>query len=187
MLPGLGLALATGLFAAPAGAGTAILAMARTETAGTAAVDAAAADRPWIANHVVVRKAEHKLFLYHDKTLIAEYPVELGLSPSGQKERENDFRTPEGHYMLVRRNPHSEYFLSIEVSYPNKLDEQRARRHHWTPGGEIMIHGEPNSPRYPPAYYATTNWTNGCIALSNSNMVEVWMRTADDIPIDIYP
>ncbi len=142
MLPGLGLALATSLFAAPAGAGTAILAMARTETAGTAAVDAAAADRPWIANHVVVRKAEHKLFLYHDKTLIAEYPVELGLSPSGQKERENDFRTPEGHYMLVRRNPHSDYFLSIEVSYPNKLDEQRARRHHWTPGGEIMIHGD---------------------------------------------
>ncbi len=176
-LPRLGLALALFLFTAAAGAGTAV-----TPTGSTAP-----ADKPWIANHVVVRKAEHKLFLYHDKTLLAVYPIELGLSPTGQKEREDDFRTPEGHYLLDRRNPHSDYFLSIQVSYPNKMDEQRARRHHWTPGGEIMIHGSPNSPRYPPAYYADTNWTNGCIALSNANMVEFWMRTADDIPIDIYP
>ncbi len=139
------------------------------------------------ADHIVVRKAEHRLYLYRGDRVLGEYPIELGLNPVGQKERENDFRTPEGHYRLERRNSRSEYFLAIQVSYPNTKDEQRARRHHWAPGGEIMIHGLPNSPRYPAAYYASNDWTNGCIALSNSNMVEVWMRTQDDIPIDIYP
>lgn len=140
-----------------------------------------------LANHIVVRKAAHMMYLYHDQQLLATYHVELGLNPVGQKEREDDFRTPEGHYRLEERNPRSLYFLSIQVSYPNGQDEARARRHHWAPGGEIMIHGTPNSPRYPAAYYATNDWTNGCIALSNSDMVELWMRTENDIPIDIYP
>ncbi|HUX74201.1 MAG TPA: L,D-transpeptidase family protein [Steroidobacteraceae bacterium] len=140
-----------------------------------------------LADHVVVLKAQHRMFLYHGETLLAEYPIELGLNPVGRKEREDDFRTPEGHYMLERRNPHSDYFLSVEVSYPNKQDEKRAMKHHWAPGGEIMVHGLPNSPRYPLAYYVSKNWTNGCIALSDSNMVDFWMRTRDDIPIDIYP
>ncbi len=139
------------------------------------------------ADRVVVRKAQHMLYLYRGKQLLGAYHVELGLNPVGQKEREDDFRTPEGRYRLVRRNPRSNYFLAIQVSYPNKQDEARAKRHHWAPGDDIMIHGSPNSPRYPAAYYATSDWTNGCIALSDSNMIEVWMRTKDDIPIDIYP
>lgn len=157
----------------------------------TLALAASAAAAPAIsrvlANHIVVRKAAHMMYLYHDQQLLAAYHVELGLNPVGQKEREDDFRTPEGHYRLERRNPRSDYFLSIQVSYPNLGDEARAKRHHWAPGGEIMIHGAPNSPRYPAAYYASNDWTNGCIALSNSDMVELWMRTENDIPIDIYP
>lgn len=139
------------------------------------------------ADHVVVRKAKHMLYLYRGQQLLGAYHVELGLNPVGRKKREDDFRTPEGHYRLVRRNPRSNYFLAIQVSYPNKEDEARAKKHHWTPGDDIMIHGSPNSPRYPAAYYATSDWTNGCIALSDSNMIEVWMRTKDNIPIDIYP
>jgi murein L,D-transpeptidase YafK len=139
------------------------------------------------ADHIVVRKAEHKLYLYRGDRLLGEYHIELGLDPHGKKEREHDFRTPEGHYSLARRNTRSDYFLSIQVSYPNKDDEERARKNHWAPGGEIMIHGLPNAPRHPPAYYASTDWTDGCIALSNSDMVEVWMRTQDNIPIDIFP
>jgi murein L,D-transpeptidase YafK len=139
------------------------------------------------ADRVVVRKAEHKLYLYSGSQLLGEYKVQLGLSPSGQKEREHDFRTPEGRYYLARRNARSEYFLAIQVSYPNKEDELRARKNRWAPGGSIMIHGFPNQPKHPAAYYATSDWTDGCIALSNSDMVEVWMRTLDNIPIDIYP
>ena len=139
------------------------------------------------ADHVVVQKAEHKLYLYSGNRLLGEYKVALGLSPVGTKEREHDFRTPEGRYFLAHRNTHSDYFLSIQVSYPNKHDELRARKNRWAPGGAIMIHGLPNAPKHPPAYYASSDWTDGCIALSNSDMVEVWLRTQDNIPIDIYP
>jgi murein L,D-transpeptidase YafK len=145
------------------------------------AADAALADR------VVVRKSEHKLFLYSGARILGEYRVALGLSPVGQKERERDFRTPEGRYFLARRNTRSEFFLAIQVSYPNREDEIRAHKKGWAPGGSIMIHGFPNSPHHPSAYYASNDWTDGCIALSNSDMVEVWMRTQDNIPIDIYP
>jgi len=139
------------------------------------------------ATLVVVHKAEHKLYLYNGNRLLGEYKVQLGLSPSGQKEREHDFRTPEGHYYLAWRNTRSDYFLAIQVSYPNKEDEVRARKNRWAPGGSIMIHGYPNTPKHPAAYYQSNDWTDGCIALSNSDMVEVWMRTQDNIPIDIYP
>jgi murein L,D-transpeptidase YafK len=145
------------------------------------------ADEPAAADHVVVHKAEHKLYLYHGTQLLGVYKVALGLSPVGQKERERDFRTPEGRYFLARRNTRSDYFLAIQVSYPNKEDEQRAHKKGWAPGGSIMIHGFPNAPHHPAAYYENSDWTDGCIALSNSDMVEVWMRTQDNIPIDIYP
>jgi murein L,D-transpeptidase YafK len=146
-----------------------------------AAEDIAAADR------VEVHKAAHKLYLYQGSRLLGVFPVKLGLSPVGQKEREHDFKTPEGRYFLARRNTRSDYFLSIQVSYPNETDAQRARKNGWAPGGSIMIHGLPNNPHHPPAYYDSSDWTDGCIALSNSDMVEVWMRTQDNIPIDIYP
>jgi len=139
------------------------------------------------ADHIVVHKREHKLYLYSGDRLLGQYKVNLGLSPVGQKEREHDFRTPEGHYYLARRNTRSDFFLSIQVSYPNKDDETRARKNRWAPGGSIMIHGLPNSLKHSPDYYAANDWTDGCIALSNSDMVEVWMRTQDNIPIDIYP
>ena len=140
-----------------------------------------------LADRVVVHKSQHKLYLYNGEHLMGVYKVALGLSPVGQKERERDFRTPEGHYFLARRNTRSDYFLAIQVSYPNKEDEMRAHKKGWAPGGLIMIHGLPNTLHHPPAYYASNDWTDGCIALSNSDMVEVWMRTQDNIPIDIYP
>ena len=139
------------------------------------------------ADRVVVRKAERKLYLYRGGELLGSYRISLGLNPVGHKERENDYRTPEGHYELAARNTRSSYFLSILVSYPNPDDQRRARQRGWQAGGAIMIHGFPNSPSHSTAYYASSDWTNGCIALSNSDMVEVWMRTQDNTPIDILP
>ena len=139
------------------------------------------------ADRVVVHKGERKLYLYRGGELLGAYRISLGLNPVGHKERENDYRTPEGHYELAARNMRSSYFLSILVSYPNPYDQRRARQRGWQAGGAIMIHGFPNSPSHSTAYYATTDWTNGCIALSNSDMVEVWMRTQDNTPIDILP
>jgi murein L,D-transpeptidase YafK len=139
------------------------------------------------ADHIVVRKAERKLYLYSGSQMLGAYKIELGLAPVGQKEREHDFRTPEGHYYLARRNTRSDFFLSLQVSYPNREDEIRARKNRWAPGGSIMIHGLPNTLKHPATWYSSSDWTDGCIALSNSDMVEVWMRTQDNIPIDIYP
>ena len=154
---------------------------------GAAGPETVAAEEIAAADHVVVHKSEHKLYLYSGNRLLGEYKVALGLAPVGQKEREHDFRTPEGRYYLARRNTRSDFFLAIQVSYPNKEDELRARKHRWAPGGSIMIHGLPNAPEISDVYYSSNDWTDGCIALSNSDMVEVWMRTQDNIPIDIYP
>ncbi len=155
--------------------------------AGAVASRSAAAADIVAADHVVVHKAARKLALYSGNRLLGEYKVALGLNPVGTKERERDFRTPEGRYYLSRRNTRSDYFLSIQVSYPDKNDELRAKKNHWAPGGSIMIHGSPNTPKHPGSYYSSNDWTDGCIALSNSDMVEVWLRTQDNIPIDIYP
>ena len=148
---------------------------------------AARADEILPADHVIVRKAERKLYLYRGSDVLGTYKVALGLNPLGPKERERDYRTPEGRYFLSRRNTRSDYFLAIQVSYPNKQDERNARRRGWAPGGAIMIHGLPNVPKHTPLYYEQNDWTDGCIALSNSDMVEVWMRTQDNIPIEILP
>ena len=139
------------------------------------------------ADRIVVKKGERKLYLLRSRQVIAEYPVKLGLNPYGHKEREGDFRTPEGTYQLVRRNPRSEFFLSLEVSYPNDADRAHARRLGVKPGGAIMIHGQPNVLRKPVEYYARNDWTNGCIAVSNSDMVDIWLRTGVGIPIEIRP
>jgi murein L,D-transpeptidase YafK len=139
------------------------------------------------ADRLVVHKSRRRLELLKAGAVIAEYPIRLGLNPSGHKLHEGDFRTPEGHYYLSRRNPRSEYFLSIEVSYPNDADRRRARGNGKQPGGSIMIHGHPNVPRKPGEYYARNDWTDGCIAVSNSDMVDIWLRTKVGLPIDIRP
>ena len=161
--------------------GASVIIAAAGEPGAAVAGEIAAADR------VVVVKSQHKLYLYNGSRLLGAYRVALGLNPIGQKEREHDFRTPEGRYSLARRNTRSEYFLAIQVSYPNEEDEQRAHKKGWAPGGAIMIHGWPNAPKHSPEYYASNDWTDGCIALSNSDMVEVWLRTQDNTPIEIRP
>ncbi len=140
-----------------------------------------------LADSVIVRKSARVLELLKNGQVLRSYKVALGLRPEGHKQFEGDFRTPEGKYLLTRRNPNSEYFLSIQVSYPNDQDVARARRQGMSPGGAIMIHGQPNTPKKPRDYYSTIDWTEGCIAVSNSDMVEIWLMTAPDTPIEIQP
>ena len=140
-----------------------------------------------MADRAVMHKAERRLYLYKDGAVLRSYRAALGLQPAGTKQRSGDFRTPEGIYRLTRRNTHSDYFLSIQVSYPNAEDLQRAKRNNWEVGGSIMVHGWPNVLRHPPDYYAHADWTDGCIALSNSDMVEFWLLTPDNMTIEITP
>lgn len=140
-----------------------------------------------LADRVMVRKSERMLYLMKDGKVLRSFKVALGLSPDGHKLREGDFRTPEGSYRLVERNADSDFFLSIRISYPNDADTWRARKMGYHPGGAIMIHGQPNEPKHSAEYYRRTDWTNGCIAVSNADMVDIWLMTARNTPIDIYP
>jgi len=140
-----------------------------------------------IADRVIVDKSDRKLHLLKDGESFRIFDIALGTRPIGDKQQEGDFRTPEGLYFLDTRNPNSEYFLSIHVSYPNGQDIREARSQGLDPGGAIMIHGQPNSPTRSEAYYRTQNWTNGCIAVSNSDMIDIWLMTDSDTPIEIQP
>jgi murein L,D-transpeptidase YafK len=140
-----------------------------------------------LADRVLVRKTERRLYLMRGGDVLRAYHIALGLNPAGHKERTGDFRTPEGNYKLTRRNTRSDFFLSIQVNYPNDSDTKNARRNGWQPGGSIMIHGLPNDPRHAPDYYATQDWTDGCIAVTNADMVEIWMMTSENVPIVIEP
>ena len=140
-----------------------------------------------VADFVLVEKADRRLHLFKDGKPFRTFPIALGIRPVGDKQHEGDFRTPEGRYLLDRRNPHSEFFLSIHVSYPNREDIREARSRGLDPGGAIMIHGQPNEPTRSEAYYRTQDWTNGCIAVSNSDMIDIWLMTGDNTPIEIRP
>lgn len=140
-----------------------------------------------MADRVIVYKSKRKLLLMHGDSILRTYKVSLGLNPVGHKERSGDFRTPEGLYHLTRRNPRSDFFLSIQVSYPNDADVRHARRNGWDTGGAIMIHGRPNQLKHRPAYYESRDWTDGCIAVSNADMLEIWLLTQDNAPIEILP
>lgn len=139
------------------------------------------------AERIVVRKAERRMDLYREGRVITSYRVSLGLNPNGHKQREGDFRTPEGSYRLTRRNASSDFFLAVQVSYPEDSDMRLARRNGWAPGGLIMVHGLPNVPKYPRDRYLNTDWTDGCIALSNEDMLEFWLLTEPGTPIEITP
>jgi murein L,D-transpeptidase YafK len=144
----------------------------------------AAPDR---ADYVVVDKSDRKLTLYKAGRVLREFDIALGQMPNGPKQREGDFRTPEGKYFLGARNVNSDFFLSIHISYPNDADRARARAQGVDPGGQIMIHGLPNQPKYALRRYEDTDWTDGCIAVSNSDMIDIWLMTRDSTPIEIRP
>jgi murein L,D-transpeptidase YafK len=139
------------------------------------------------ATRVVVRKSARKLELMRGSEVLRSYKVSLGQNPVGPKRRAGDQRTPEGRYMLTRRNARSDFFLSIQVSYPGPQDLKLAKKNGWNPGGSIMIHGLPNQMKHSPRDYMTQDWTDGCIAVSNADMVEIWLLTQNEIPIDIFP
>ncbi|MBT8078312.1 MAG: L,D-transpeptidase family protein [Gammaproteobacteria bacterium] len=139
------------------------------------------------AEKVVVEKGKRKLHLLRDGKPFRSFNIALGMAPQGDKEFEGDQKTPEGIYTLDARNPESDFFLSIRISYPSPRDRAQARARGLDPGGQIMVHGQPNEPTYSEAYYASEDWTNGCIALSNSDMIDMWLMTPDGIPIEIRP
>lgn len=130
---------------------------------------------------IIVNKSARQLILMHHGEVLREYEMELGFAPEGDKQVEGDGRTPEGSYVIDRRNPNSEFYLSIGISYPNEEDIAEAEALGESPGGDIFIHGTPNP------FRRGDDWTAGCIAISNREMREVYSMVRLGTPIDIYP
>jgi murein L,D-transpeptidase YafK len=132
-------------------------------------------------DRVVVQKSRREMLLLSGESVVRNYRVALGRDPVGHKQQEGDGRTPEGRYTIDRRNPKSKYHLSLHISYPTPDDIDRARGLGVDPGGDIMIHGCKAGVDHP------SDWTHGCIAVTNSEMDEIWNLVADGTPIDILP
>ncbi|EIK97735.1 hypothetical protein PMM47T1_04464 [Pseudomonas sp. M47T1] len=140
-----------------------------------------------VIDKVLVLKSAHQLQLLSHGQPLKTYRVSLGKSPHGPKEYEGDLRTPEGFYWLDWRKVSDRFNLAIHVSYPNVTDAAKARNAGLPPGGMIMIHGTPDSEDYPEWYFNTLDWTDGCIAMKNQDMRELWSMVKDGTMIEIRP
>ncbi len=137
------------------------------------------------ADMILVNKAERTLALMKDGRLIRSYVVALGRHPRGHKTQEGDGRTPEGRYVIDSRNASSGYFRALHISYPNAEDVRNARRQHVSPGGDIMVHGIKNGLGWVGRLQRLVDWTDGCIAVTNAEMQDIWNATAVGVPIEI--
>lgn len=140
-----------------------------------------------IVDKVLVVKSERKLHLLSRGETVKTYRVSLGKQPRGPKRQEGDHRTPEGLYWIDWRKTSDKYNLSMHISYPNVSDLAQARADGVTPGSMIMLHGTPLDVEYPEWYFQGLDWTEGCIALKNSDMSEVWSLVKDGTLIEIRP
>ncbi|MEM8765868.1 MAG: L,D-transpeptidase family protein [Pseudomonadota bacterium] len=138
------------------------------------------------ASRILVDKSERTLVLFSSGKPIKSYPVSLGRNPVGHKRYEGDKRTPEGIYIIDGKNPNSAFHLSLHISYPNERDKRIARERGWDPGGAIVIHGLPTGLIKTSAKYEK-DWTDGCIALSNAHIEEIWGLVDEGTLIEITP
>lgn len=129
---------------------------------------------------IFVSKKDRKLHLLHNAEVLKTYNIDLGFAPEGHKQFEGDGRTPEGAYFIDRRNPRSDFHLSLGISYPNTRDVAFAKEQGRPPGGQIFIHGarRKKDPRGP-------DWTAGCISVKNKEIEEIWLMVQDGTPIYI--
>lgn len=131
---------------------------------------------------VLIYKEDRKMFLMHHDKPLKIYDVDLGFAPAGHKQVEGDGRTPEGDYFIDRRNPNSQFYLSIGISYPNAADRAYAHSIGKSPGGDIFIHGRPKLYQN-----GKDDWTAGCIAVTNAEMRDVYAMVNNGTLVSIYP
>lgn len=144
------------------------------------------AEPPTPIDRIVVYKHQRQMVLLSEGRQVKVYRVALGIDPLGPKRREGDHRTPEGSYVLDARNEHSQYYKSFHISYPGPRDLARARKLGYRPGGAIMVHGTPSA-FAAPIGSQPDDWTEGCIAVTNQEMDELWKMVDVGTPIDIRP
>jgi len=139
------------------------------------------------ADFVLVLKAPRRMLLLRSDHVVREYKIALGRHPRGPKRHYLDQRTPEGRYLIDGRNEDSHFHRALHISYPNERDREFARRAGVEPGGGVMIHGLPNGERWVGPVHRKYDWTNGCIAVTDDEMDEIWELVDDGTPIEIRP
>ena len=130
---------------------------------------------------VHVFKESRRMYLFHHDAVLRAYEVDLGFAPEGHKRARGDGRTPEGAYIIDKRNPNSSFHLSVGISYPSEIDVAVARGAGLDPGGDIFIHGEPRK------FRRSQDWTAGCIAVTNDEVEDIYAMVRDGTPIVISP
>jgi murein L,D-transpeptidase YafK len=146
-----------------------------------------AAAKPRQADKIVIVKSARTMTLLSGNRILKTYKVALGTMPVGPKRIEGDHRTPEGDYVIDSRNSQSRFHLSLHISYPSAADQQRARALGTRPGGDIMIHGLPRSFAYLGALHRQTDWTDGCVAVTNAEIEEIWKLVPVGTKVEIRP
>lgn len=136
---------------------------------------------------VLVKKGKRRMLLLQDGEPVRQYRISLGRNPKGHKLFSGDQRTPEGIYTLDARNAESDFYKSIRISYPNQEDRRKAEAWGQNPGGSIMIHGLPNDADEWAFAYTGLDWTQGCIAVNNNEMDEIWQLVQNGTTIEIRP
>ena len=154
-----------------------------------AALPAAAAPlaRGVKADRLVIDKSERTLTLWWHGVPLKVYRVALGGNPDGPKERQGDERTPEGRYVVALRHDDSEFHRALHLSYPNALDRARARAERVSPGGNIEIHGLRDGFDWVGSAHVLFDWTNGCIAVTNAEIEELFLAVPKGTPVEIGP
>ena len=138
-------------------------------------------------DHIVVVKKERKMYLYRNGKVQAAFPVSLGKNPVGHKQEKGDNRTPEGTFWIHRKLCSPKYYRSLCISYPRPEDIAAAKRRGVDPGGSITIHAQPtwNADGHGDDYTLAHNWTQGCVAVTNSAMKQLWYAVREGVPVTI--
>jgi murein L,D-transpeptidase YafK len=139
------------------------------------------------ADRIIVHKKARTMELMHAGRMLKTYKIALGGEPVGPKTRQGDHRTPEGVYVIDSRNAQSKFHRSLHISYPSASDRERARKLGLPPGGDVFIHGLPNGYGWIGAGHRARDWTDGCIAVTDQEIEEIWSLVANGTPVEIRP
>ena len=140
-----------------------------------------------MVDKIVVHKKERKMAVFKNDSLLKTYYISLGANPIGAKQFQGDMKTPEGTYTINSKNPHSAYYLNLGISYPNATEKEFALKHGKSAGGDIKIHGLPNGSANIGKAHLLSDWTHGCIAVTNEEIKELYNYVPIGTTIIIYP
>jgi murein L,D-transpeptidase YafK len=152
---------------------------------GSQVATCAQSEKP--VDRILIEKSAHLMTLYRGNQAIRKYKVALGTQPVGRKERQGDHKTREGLYTVDRKNPQSIFHMALHLSYPNAEDRKRAKKLGVDPGGDVEIHGLEKKYAYLGALHRQPDWTDGCIAVTNAEIEEIWKLVPVGTRVEIRP